>query len=339
VLKCILVREGYLQRLGHASAQGRVSGSHLSETIDVLDLLRIATTDVVEAIVTWRIKQQRQSPQAPDVPVFMWNSINYLLKLASDLDFLEKHQGLVQWLGFTLVRNPFILPVNLTTRSQLDQRADSSPTLQTLPGRGRRDDSSSQFVQVGGKRVAVDPGLEATSALRVAQAAALAERKRAKNPYETRVLNDEELVPFARMGTTRTTSAASDRPGLRAVAQAHVELPSQIGELDMARIHVCEKIVLQEEAIHGRYTRDLKGLLVPESEAIRRRNMVEMSGDAYGRARADADETSEKEKAAQMSFMGDHGGDRGGTWTGLPPQAHAKKQAGMLGPISKPQRT
>ncbi|CAM9271234.1 unnamed protein product, partial [Discosporangium mesarthrocarpum] len=44
-------------------------------------------------------------------PPFIWNNRNYVLKLASDLDFLSDVQPLVGWLGpgFTLKDNPFLL--------------------------------------------------------------------------------------------------------------------------------------------------------------------------------------------------------------------------------------
>ncbi|KAJ0397659.1 hypothetical protein ATCC90586_005644 [Pythium insidiosum] len=364
VLKCILVREGYLQRLTQASAQGRVSGAQLSATIDVLDLLRIATIEVVEAIVAWRLKRhrQRQALDAaaaatdqsvePSAPAFQWNSLNYLLKLGSDLDFLDKHVGLTQWLGFPLTRNPFILPVNLEARAKLEAPSSPVQALKTASGasnaadvalhRLRREDSSSQFVQVGGKR-AQDDRAQLSSAARRAQAAAakaLAERKRPKNPYETRVINDEELVPLQHRGTSASSRPATSSSSSSSSSSAFL-LPSQIGDVDMARIRACETIVLQEEALHGRYTRDIQGQLVPEAEAVRRRNMIEMSGDAYAssssppnKRRADGSITEEQRRTQEDE--GDSSDSR--SRTRPPAPSHAKKRAGMLGPISKPQR-
>ena len=49
---------------------------------DLLDLLRIAGVETVEAIARWRTAQARQAP-------FVWNGINYLLKMPSDLDFVD----------------------------------------------------------------------------------------------------------------------------------------------------------------------------------------------------------------------------------------------------------
>ena len=92
VLKCILLREGYLQKL-----RGRLdisSKSQVDRVVDMMDLLRQATVETVEAIETWRQKSAR---------AFVWNGMNYLLKIPSDLDFLERSKPLVEWLGFRFV--------------------------------------------------------------------------------------------------------------------------------------------------------------------------------------------------------------------------------------------
>jgi hypothetical protein len=52
VLKCILCREGYLKRL-HESAK-TVGKKFKPEIADILDLVRAATVDLLEALVRWR---------------------------------------------------------------------------------------------------------------------------------------------------------------------------------------------------------------------------------------------------------------------------------------------
>mgnify|MGYP003386845513 CR=1 FL=1 len=52
VLKCILCREGYLNRL-HNSAK-TVGKKFKPEVADILDLVRAASVDLIEAIVRWR---------------------------------------------------------------------------------------------------------------------------------------------------------------------------------------------------------------------------------------------------------------------------------------------
>lgn len=344
------MREGYLQRLAQASTHGRVSEAHLGDTIDLLDLLRIATLEAVETIAAWRKKKRTQD-------AYKWNNLNYLLKIPSDLDFLQKHTGLIQWLGFTLERNPFVLPLNLDCQARVGYSECGAS--QALNGH-----DSARFVEVGGKR-RLDFSSEASNGGRplspskaAAHAAALAERKRAKNPYETRVLNDEELLPLnAKNGSERGAPGASfndkARPKSRA-AHTSVVVPSQIAELDMSRIRDAEALILQEESRFGRFTRDTQGLVVPEEEAHRRLNMMEMSGGAYAsllasgkRTPATTDSSStyeerQEDDPAQPSSTADEDPNHAHLSSHPPSlsgKLHAKKKAGMLGPISKPSKS
>ncbi|DAZ97262.1 TPA: hypothetical protein N0F65_009313, partial [Lagenidium giganteum] len=330
VLKCILVREGYVQRLVQASATGKVSGAHLGETVDVLDLLRVATLEVVEAIVAWRKKKRTTEP-------YKWNSVNYLLKLPSDLDFLQKHQGLVQWLGFTIERNPFVLPVSLDCRDRLSMAKTpigTPPNASTLGKRPLQDDSDSgQFMQVGGKR-ALESDIEHGGSR---HNALLAERKRAKNPYETRVLNDEELVPVP--ARTPSSNEIKSRPKSRAGFSV---LSSPVGELDLVRIHAAERVVLNEEAVFGRFTRDGQGRLVPEAEAQRRNDMMEMSGGAYKKlhlhSHPEAAAPAEETEAATNPSAPSQPAANAPPVPSVQGKLYGKKKAGMLGPVGKPQR-
>lgn len=65
VLKCIMVREGYLARVTRmAETMARRAKRHHGQLqalppgmVDLLDLLRISTLDAVEAISLWRLSQ------------------------------------------------------------------------------------------------------------------------------------------------------------------------------------------------------------------------------------------------------------------------------------------
>ncbi len=56
----------------------------------------------------------------------MWNGINYLLKIPSDIDYLIEYIAIKKWIGFSLQRNPFIIPfpmeegVNLFSGNRLN---------------------------------------------------------------------------------------------------------------------------------------------------------------------------------------------------------------------------
>ena len=92
MLKCILLREGYLQKLRGKLQIG--TKAQADRVVDMMDLLRQATVETVEAIEKWRQKSER---------AFVWNGMNYLLKIPSDLDFLDQSKPLIEWLSFRLV--------------------------------------------------------------------------------------------------------------------------------------------------------------------------------------------------------------------------------------------
>lgn len=89
VAKAILLREEYVARVkANIRRQGSKFGKDqgaLDVLISLLDLVRSATVDVVEAIQNWRRVQGHPKP-------FTWGGMNYLLKIPVDLDFLDNHK-------------------------------------------------------------------------------------------------------------------------------------------------------------------------------------------------------------------------------------------------------
>jgi hypothetical protein len=122
VLKLILIREGYVRRLGDVARQImdgdrtilRAAGGTF--IVDLLVQTRASSLAVVRAVVAWRDtltrklierlcgttksvsqlnqKQQNDIALARCEP-FVWNGINYLLKMCHDTDFLAGTQPLV----------------------------------------------------------------------------------------------------------------------------------------------------------------------------------------------------------------------------------------------------
>ena len=116
VVKSILLREGYLQRLHIIHKE---NGDSIHPSIPhLLDIIRMASIDVVENIVLWRKRKQKESidqnMQSSNM-AYVWNGFNYLLKIPSDLDFLENNIVLVKWLGFSTRRNPFLTYLSMAT--------------------------------------------------------------------------------------------------------------------------------------------------------------------------------------------------------------------------------
>ncbi|CAN0145147.1 unnamed protein product [Scytosiphon promiscuus] len=130
VIKAILLREEYIGRLqAHLESQVFQFGKDqaaFDDLLGLLDLLRFTTVDAVEAIQRWR--RARGNHSAP----FSWNSVNYLLKIPSDLDFVHCHKSVRTWLNFDLRRNPFLLPMPLERLADVSGAA-SQPGHHTFP--------------------------------------------------------------------------------------------------------------------------------------------------------------------------------------------------------------
>lgn len=105
VLRCILQREHYLQKLYQVVRT--IGKKFKAEVADALDLVRSSTIDVVESIVKWR--KVKDDPDAS----FIWNGLHYLLKMPSDLDYLAEYLAIQKWMGFSLIRNPFCIPFSM----------------------------------------------------------------------------------------------------------------------------------------------------------------------------------------------------------------------------------
>ncbi|KAJ1396760.1 hypothetical protein B484DRAFT_339961, partial [Ochromonadaceae sp. CCMP2298] len=108
LLKLILLREKYIQRLAKRLAESRTrpynasSLPHASKAaapaqerqpsvdiglIGLLDVLRECTLQTVETIRLW----ERTQLSYPDCKPYRWNGQNYLHKLFQDLDFLSQY--------------------------------------------------------------------------------------------------------------------------------------------------------------------------------------------------------------------------------------------------------
>lgn len=90
VVKAILLREEYIERVkANLFSQGAKFGKDqgaFEDLLGLIDLLRLTTVDTCEAIQQWRKVQG--SPSMP----FIWKSMNYLLKIPIDLNFLDDHK-------------------------------------------------------------------------------------------------------------------------------------------------------------------------------------------------------------------------------------------------------
>ena len=304
VLKAILLREGYLHRIEEVALSKEALTSVPQALPDLLDLMRIATVEVVEAIQKWRQAQARPLP-------FDWNGVNYLVKVPSDLDFLCDCKPLITWLGFSMSRNPFAVPLAMEHgRNQSVHIAGQGGVPAsgvegftgigtvgnvTVTGLGTearpavservRNSEKQQGRQHGEK----DPE-KALKEEKEAARAAMRKEPQGK-PYLTQVVNDPLLVApkppkheedgglggqtnlLETQGGGEGGGAGGQTEGGAPMTEAQIArsvkkelMSSQVPDLDMLRVRECEKVLLKEEAQHGKWQRDPSGRLVPASQ-------------------------------------------------------------------------
>ena len=318
VLKTILLREGYLKRLQHSARRRGGQTALRADVIDLLDLLRTSTVEVVEAIAKWRRTLVKPYP-------FVWNGINYLLKVPSDLDILAKVPEIASWLGFSLARNPFVVPVGLDDRprtsdvvgalqNSLSSRGGSTMGTSmgtsmgstrgsmgsTRGGRGSTSGSGQSWHEIGSSEPM--DFIRAQQVARGDEQAAERASKRDKlggamkgivgQSYNTAVVNDPELTGM--QSAQASAKSAADVQKKERIAQQQAEdrpFPTSVGDVDMLRIRDAEKVLLEEEMIHGRMMRDEYGRLVPEA--------LRIAQDA--RKIADGDYTHPDDRSASSS--------------------------------------
>ena len=250
VLKCILLREGYLSRLESEARRGGralvANKAAAAKLVDLLDLLRQITVETCEAIQRWRYTSKRP---------FMWNGVNYLLKVATDLDFVANLRPVVSWLGFNMERNPFVVPMSLDFRV---------PTPGPHAMRRAFEPSRDNFHTIGG-------GGGSSSIGRGTIPAAIAE----VDESDTNTDTGRGDVPQSMAATARAYGNVGAAPGpgvssssAKSADDKRIEIlrmmPSQVGDVDMLRIREAEKMILAEERTNGRFVRDENGKLVPE---------------------------------------------------------------------------
>jgi hypothetical protein len=106
-LKCILLREDYLNRLANlvdGLKNEELQGADSSKLLGLLKQTRVLSVETVKSISRFK---------AASLKPFSWNGTNYLLKLTSDLNFLADISEMLQIPRKKMLFNPFMLPNTL----------------------------------------------------------------------------------------------------------------------------------------------------------------------------------------------------------------------------------
>lgn len=157
LFKTVCLRERYLTRV--KTLLDNKKGFVDLSVIGLVDLLRDTTLSIVETVVTWE-RAQIDFPR--DVKPYLWNGLDYLVKMRTDVDFLVNYPQFVAWLGFSPVGNPFLVPTEVFLA-----------TLHLLPHSylvfGRKPDKDLQKTKKKNKLLQI------------------------KSPYTTPIINDPEV--------------------------------------------------------------------------------------------------------------------------------------------------
>ncbi|CAM9579434.1 unnamed protein product [Choristocarpus tenellus] len=206
---------------------------------DLLDLLRLATVDTVEAISLWRLAQEE-----PTLKPFLWNGEDYLVKVLHDCDFLDSLHSLREWLGFSLYHNPLLMPggaVHGTSPRNSPQEIQGDiVNIGCQPWQGplflashpfRNYDKEKRELDRSEKRRFMTPKL---------------------TPYAAPVVNNPTLLPSPSSNGTGLTGARA-RPLSDVEVQPSVQVnltgivPNTLHRVDYGRVRAAEKTLAEEE--------------------------------------------------------------------------------------------
>jgi hypothetical protein len=216
-----------------------------SEMIDLLDLIRTSTVEVVEAIGRYVSPVGRSptchvpqcSPQSPFICrwklakvepncPYIWNGENYLTRIPTDLDFLADFEPLVNWLRMGIERNPFIL-----RSPMLGQVAATAADPQGKEVLGAFEPAFIKFDRPKFKLP-----------------------KPETSPYLTPVLNDLDICPLQK-DIEKMKQAIRGKVEAAKPVKKESQVPEEIvpvsiiqGE-ELARIRKAEQAILREEAL------------------------------------------------------------------------------------------
>jgi hypothetical protein len=243
VLKAILNREHYLGRLQQVART--VGRKFKPEVANVLDFVRASGLDVIDLILNWR------EAKGDHDAAFMWNGVNYILKMPSDCDYLTEYLAIKRWMGFSLTRNPFCVPFPLEQGVGMFTRNLTADPQHISKGHVNTDG----FVIGGMSRGALKRKYLSGSL---------------KKPVDVaqEVCSDNNMVAIVNLSKTSKPTS----PSITA---------SFVLNSDMAKIRQAELVILREEEKFGILSKDPEGRLMPRLQALTRQAHVELKKDDH----------------------------------------------------------
>eukprot|EP00940_MAST-03C_sp_MAST-3C-sp2_P003480 g3480.t1 len=121
VVRAVQIRDEYVERLMELVAYPSTWQKLKPELTAVLDVVKLATVELCEAVLKWRRKKTNATYP------FVWNGQNVLLRMASQLDFLDKRPRLREWISVpSLKRNPMLQIETLDDVAENDRPSSST---------------------------------------------------------------------------------------------------------------------------------------------------------------------------------------------------------------------
>jgi hypothetical protein len=103
ILQKIVIRERLLSELNRLIRSASEILSVIKEVVELVKVLRQETLDIIEHIVAW---QQQLQGQHEMIRPFLYKGMNYLIKIASDLNFLDQYDDIMEYFCFEFTHNP-----------------------------------------------------------------------------------------------------------------------------------------------------------------------------------------------------------------------------------------
>lgn len=99
ILQKIIVRERLLTELNRLVRSGSDLIAIMTEVVELIKALRYESVEIIEDIAQWQEQQPTPRP-------FLFKGVNYLMKITNDLDYLDKHDEIVERFCFEFKQNP-----------------------------------------------------------------------------------------------------------------------------------------------------------------------------------------------------------------------------------------
>ena len=99
ILRKIVVRENLLIDVKRLITESTDLGNCILEIVELVKAIRFQTLDIVEDISSWIHAQPNKRP-------FLYRGANYLVKMCSDLDFMDSYDEIIERFCFEFKMNP-----------------------------------------------------------------------------------------------------------------------------------------------------------------------------------------------------------------------------------------